>query len=120
MRRGVPVSDTEMEVSMNPMTAASNTPVLSFDAPNWIDSDPLPRDQEQSHRLHEPEHMNNSIDPITGRDIENRASHPHIDDGILTIYFESEETRKAYQDTPVDHPFGTLSGKPSDEDDRGG
>jgi hypothetical protein len=49
-----------------------------------------------------------------------RASLPHIDDGILTIYFESEETRKAYLDTPVDHPFMKLPGKPGVDDDRGG
>jgi len=94
--------------------------VVGIDASNWIAFDSLPRDQEQSHRLHEPEHMNNSIDPITGRDIVDRANHPHIDDGILTIYFESEETRKAYLDTPVDHPFMKLPGKPGADDDRGG
>ncbi len=80
----------------------------------------LQRDREQTRRLHEPAHMDSNIDPITGRDIENWTSHPHIDDGILTIYFESEETRKAYLDTPIDHPFPKLPGKPSAEDDRGG
>jgi hypothetical protein len=109
-----------MEVFMNPVPQTQTTSVIGFDASNWIASDPLPRDREQSHRLHEPEHMNNSIDPITGRDIANLASHPHIDDGILTIYFESEETRKAYLATPVDHPFEKLPGKPGADDDRGG
>jgi len=94
--------------------------VVGFNASNWIDSDPLPRDKEQSHRLHEPEHLNNSIDPITGNDIVDRASHPHVDDGILTIYFESEATRKTYQDTPTDHPFRKLPEKPGVDDDRGG
>jgi hypothetical protein len=64
--------------------------------------------------------MNNTIDPITGRDIANLASHPHLDDGILTIYFETEETHATYLSTPIDHPFGKLSGKPGAEDDRGG
>lgn len=106
---------------MNPTTTTSNTPALNFNnAANWVGTDCLPRDQEQSHRLHEPEHMNNSIDPITGRDIENLASHPHLDDGILTIYFETEATRKTFIETPFDHPFGRLPGKPSAEDDRGG
>jgi hypothetical protein len=105
---------------MNPVPQTQTSSVIGFDASNWIASDPLPRDQEQSHRLHEPEHMNNSIDPITGRDIVNLASHPHIDDGILTIYFESEETRKAYLATPVDHPFEKLPGSPGADDDRGG
>jgi hypothetical protein len=113
-------TEQHKEISMKPTTAASDTSVLSFDALNWVASDCMPRDQEQSHRLHEPAHMNNSIDPITGRDIENLASHPHIDDGILTVYFESDETRQAYLDTPVDHPFGKLPGKPSEKDDRGG
>jgi hypothetical protein len=105
---------------MESITQTRTTSVIGSDASNWIASDPLPRDQEQSHRLHEPEHMNNSIDPITGHDIENLASHPHIDDGILTIYFESEETRKAYLETPIDHPVEKLSGNPGAEDDRGG
>jgi hypothetical protein len=105
---------------MESVTQSQITHVVGLDASNWITADPLPRDQEQSHRLHEPLHMNNSIDPITGRDIENRASHPHIDDGNLTIYFESEETRNAYLGTPVDHPFERLLGNPGAEDDRGG
>ncbi len=105
---------------MEPSTLTRYPSVVGFDASNWIDSDPLPRDQEQSHRLHEPEHMHNSIDPISGHDIVDRASHPHIDDGILTIYFESEDTRTAYLATPVDHPFGKLPGPPGVEDDRGG
>lgn len=105
---------------MNPTTATNVPPVLSFEAANWVGTESLPRDQDQSHRLHEPERMNNSIDPITGRDIENLASHPYLKDGNLTIYFESEETRQVYVDTPVDHPFGRLPGMPSEEDDRGG
>ena len=105
---------------MNTVPASEHNTALSFDAINWVVADPLSRDQEQSHRLHEPEHMVNTIDPITGRDIMDRTNHPHIDDGILTIYFESEETRKAYLDTPIDHPFGKLPGQPGTDDDRGG
>jgi hypothetical protein len=105
---------------MESTTQTRPPPVTIVDASNWIAADPLPRDQEQSHRLHEPEYMNNSIDPITGRDIANLAGHPHLDDGILTIYFESEETRTAYQATPVDHPFRKLPEPPGADDDRGG
>jgi hypothetical protein len=105
---------------MNPTPGAGHSPVIGFDAINWISAEPLPRDREQSHRLHEPEHLNNSIDPITGRDIANRASHPHIEDGNLTVYFESEDTLRVYKDMPVDHPFARLRGAPSDDDDRGG
>jgi len=41
-------------------------------------------------------------------------------DGILTVYFESEETRKAYLNTPFNHPSKSSPGEPSDEYDRGG
>lgn len=95
-------------------------PILNFDAANWVATDCMPRDQEQSHRLHEPTHMDNSIDPISGRDIENRAGHPHLDDGNLTVYFESDATHQAYLATPFNHPFVKLPGAASAEDDRGG
>lgn len=97
-----------------------SAPTLSLAGLNWHAANRMPRDQEQSHRLHEPEHMHNSIDPITGRDIENLANHPYLDDGILTIYFESNETRQAYLDTPFDHPVGKLPGVSAEDDDRGG
>jgi hypothetical protein len=105
---------------MHPTPGKGPSPVFGFDAINWVATEPLPRDREQSHRLHEPEHLNNSIDPITGRDIVNRTSHPHIEDGNLTVYFESEDTLRAYKDMPVDRPFARLRGAPSDDDDRGG
>jgi YHS domain-containing protein len=77
---------------------------LRFDAPNWQGSDFLPRDQEQSHRLHEPGAMISTIDPITGEDIEDLSGKPYIVDGNMVMYFASEETRQAYLDTPKDHP----------------
>jgi hypothetical protein len=105
---------------MNISTVTQNTPIKGFENLNWIASDPLPRDQEQSHRLHQPEHLINSIDPITNRDIGNVAGHPSIVDGNLTIYFESEETRKTYEGTPVNHPYGHLPENLTEEIDRGG
>lgn len=103
------------------VTAPENTtPALSFDAPNWVAMDILSRDREQSHRLHEPERMRNSIDPITGLDIENLTSHPSLEDGILTIYFESDITRQAYLDTPFNHPYDRLPEVAAEGDDRGG
>lgn len=42
-----------------------------------------------------------NIDPITGNDIENIEGHPFIQDGNVTIYFESEATKKAYTDMPL-------------------
>lgn len=83
-------------------------------------SDLLPRDREQSHRLHQPHHMISTIDPITGHDVIGAKGHPSIVDGKLTIYFESEATRKIYQDTPNNHPVEKLPDGPSEENDRGG
>lgn len=95
-------------------------PALSFDAANWVAADYMPRDQEQSRRLHEPTDMINSIDPISGQDIGDVAGHPHLADGKLTVYFASEQTHQAYLDTPFNHPYAKLPGKASAEDDRGG
>jgi len=93
---------------MNTLTSIDKTPDIKFGEAGWVSQDPLPRDQEQSHRLHELTSMISSIDPINGHDV------------IMTIYFESEETRASYMNTPVNHPYHRLSGEPSDEDDRGG
>lgn len=79
--------------------------VHAFDALNYVGTEALPRDVEQSRRLHEPAQMLTCIDPITGHDIDDLSGHPYIVDGNVTMYFESEETRQAYLDTPIDHPF---------------
>ena len=105
---------------MSISTDTQHTPPINFDTLNWEGADPLPRDQEQSHRLHEPDHLVNSIDPITGRDIGNVSGHPFIVDGNLTIYFESEQSRKTYQQTPINHPNARSTGEPSTDMDRGG
>ena len=88
--------------------------VHDFNVANYVATDALPRDRTQSLRLHEPTQMLTCIDPITGRDIEDLAGHPFIVDGNVTIYFESERTRQAYLDTPVDHPFHLVD-NPTDE-----
>lgn len=95
-------------------TDKTNGQTLGFDAINWVASDPLTRDMEQSHRLHEPESMITTIDPITGRDIDDLTGRPHLVDGNMVIYFESEDTRQAYLDTPMDRPL-PLADNP-DED----
>jgi hypothetical protein len=95
-------------------------PSIRFEFANWVGTDPLPRDQTQSHRLHEPDHFINTIDPMTGFDIVDVANHPSLADGNLTIYFETEATRKAYLDMPVNHPNRCLPFPPADDDDRGG
>ncbi len=88
--------------------------VHDFNAINFVSDDPLPRDQTQSMRLHEPEQMLTCIDPITGRDIKDLAGHPYLVDGNVTMYFESEATRQEYLDTPIDHPFHLVD-NPTDE-----
>jgi hypothetical protein len=96
------------------------SPTLSFESLNWVADEPLSRDQSQSERLHEPEHLINTIDPMTGHDIEDVMSHPSLVDGNRTIYFETEATCKAYQDMPLNHPNLHLPFNATDEDDRGG
>ena len=78
--------------------------VHRYDALNYVATDPDTRDRLQSRRIHEPGLMINSIDPISGRDIDDLSGHPYHVDGNLVIYFESEETRKEYLDMPLDHP----------------
>jgi hypothetical protein len=56
---------------------------------------------------------------MTGADIDDVTSHPSLADGNLTIYFESEATRKAYLGLPIDHPNRCLP-FPAADDDRGG
>jgi hypothetical protein len=105
---------------MSTLSLHPKTPAIRFEYLNWIANDPLPRDQAQSVRLHEPEHRINTIDPMTGDDINDVTSHPSLEDGNLTLYFETVETRKAYVDMPVDHPSEHLPYASKDSDDRGG
>ncbi len=105
---------------MRTVSPPLKTPMIRFEYLNWIASDPLPRDKTQSHRLHEPDHRINTIDPMTGNDIENVTSHPSLVDGELTMYFETDDTRKAYIEMPLDHPNEHLPHPSTDDDDRGG
>lgn len=95
-------------------------PSIKFEFANWVASDPLPRDQSQSYRLHEPEHLINTIDPMTGNDIEDVTHHPCLENGDLTIYFETETTRNAYLAMPINHPNRCLPFPAAIDDDRGG
>jgi len=83
-------------------------------------SDILERDKTQSDRLHEPEHRMNTIDPMSGRDIKNVTARPSMVDGNLTMYFESEKTKKAFLKIPIDHPNLHLPFPATASDDRGG
>lgn len=99
---------------MQSRTEVEGVTIHNFEALNYVGTDPLPRDAEQSHRLHEPEQMLTSIDPITGRDIEDIEGHPYLVDGNVTMYFESEATREEYLEMPIDHPFHLVD-NPFDE-----
>jgi len=79
----------------------------------------MARDKEQSRRLHEPTSIMSHTDPITGNDVMGLV-HPFAVDGIVTVYFESEQTRQTYMEMPFNHPVTKLAGEPSPEDDRGG
>jgi hypothetical protein len=105
---------------MNNASSQHYAPALRFEHLNWVASPPLPRDRQPSHRLHEPDHLINTIDPITGHDIANPNGHPTVVDGKLTIYFESEVTRMQFLGTPLNHPYEHSLGLPSDDADRGG
>jgi hypothetical protein len=90
-----------------------------FGFANFVGADALARDQSQSTRLHEPGAMLSCIDPITGRDIVDLAGHPYLVDGNLTIYFESEQTRREYLDMPTDHPFRLVDNPTGEGYDEG-
>ena len=83
----------------------NQTNALALDAPNWCASDFLPRDCDQSRRLHEPGLMISSTDPMTGVEIADLSGHPYLVDGSMVFYFDNEANRQAFIDMPVDHPF---------------
>lgn len=53
-----------------------------------------------------------TTDPITGNDVINPATHPFVIEGsgenALKIYFESEDSKRAYLDIEVEHPDEDL------------
>ncbi len=99
---------------MEKPTSNTGTVVHNFDSLAFVATDALPRDCEPSKRLHEPTQMISTIDPISGNDIEDLEGKPYIVDGNIVMYFESESTRQAYIDTPIDHPV-PLPDNPVDE-----
>ena len=96
------------------------SPPIRFEELNWVASSALPRDRVQSNRLHEPDHLIGTIDPMTGRDIIDVIGHPSLVDGNLTIYFESENTMAEFKQMPLNHPYEHALGKPAVDMDRGG
>ena len=71
-------------------TFSGAPPAIRFEYANWVASDPLPRDRTQSQLLHEPKYRIDTIDPITGKSIDDITGHPSLVDGNLTIYFETQ------------------------------
>ena len=66
---------------MSTLSPAHATPVIKYEHLKWIAVDPLPRDKAQSHRLYKPEYRSNTIDPMTGIDVENVTSYASLVDG---------------------------------------
>ena len=54
-------------------------------------------------------HRVETTDPITGRDVADYQHSPFVvdksGDDELTIYFESEETKRQFLNVPVEHPI---------------
>ena len=61
-----------------------------------------------------------TTDPITGQDVENYMDHCSLLDGNLSIYFETEESCKEYQNMEFNHPYQHLPFPATNDDDRGG
>lgn len=101
-------------------TASPQSPATRNKFLNCPPVDAMPRDQEQSHLIHEPGSRVTSTDPMTGYEIKDIAYHPCLVDGNLTMYFESVDSRKAYQDMPLNHPSLRLPYPATADDDRGG
>ena len=99
---------------MTTTATGASREIRDHTALNYVATDPAERDQAQSQRLHQPDHMITTIDPITGRDIADLASSPRTEDVKMVIYFESEETRRQYLAMPTDHPV-RLPDNPFDE-----
>ncbi|MCW9015046.1 MAG: hypothetical protein OQL06_14850 [Gammaproteobacteria bacterium] len=87
---------------------------------DWRATETLQRDKEQSHLLHEPRFRIMTTDPITGNDVENYMDHCSLLDGNLSIYFETEENCKKYQNMEFNHPNLRLPFPATNDDDRGG
>jgi hypothetical protein len=100
-----------------PLKTPTFTNLQHFD---WRATENLQRDQEQSHLLHEPRFRIMTTDPITGHDVKNYMDHCSLMDGNLSIYFETEESCKEYQNMELNHPNLCLPFPATNDDDRGG
>lgn len=67
-------------------------------------------------------HIISTTDPINGFDVTDPTKRPYVVEGDyvsdLTIYFESDVSRQAYVDIPVEHPeqdFSKTLSNPTDD-----
>lgn len=104
---------------MKTATELNDSTVHNFNALNYVATDALSRDAEQSHRLHEPGQRLTGIDPITAHDIDDLSGKPYIVDGDVVMYFESEATRQLFCDMPINHPFPVID-NPNQDGEGGG
>jgi len=102
---------------LTPLKIPASTNLQHF---HWQAAEIQQCDQDQSHLLHEPKFRLMITDPMTGHDVENYKDHCSLLDGNLSIYFETEESCKAYQNMPFNHPSPRLPYPASNDDDRGG
>lgn len=100
-----------------PSTPPTSTNLQHFD---WRATEALQRDKEQSHLLHEPKFRIMTTDPMTGNYVKNHIDHCSLMDGNLSIYFETEESCKQYQNIELNHPNLRLPYPATNDDDRGG
>lgn len=59
--------------------------------------------QRNEEQANDADPMIINIDPVTGNDVQDYASHPSIEDGNVTIYFESEETKQTFLSLSARH-----------------
>jgi hypothetical protein len=96
-----------------------HSPPIRFEELNRVASSALPRDREQSHRLHEPAHLIGTIDLMTGQNIIDVTGSPSLVDVNLIIHFESEKTKVEFKQMPLNQHYQHAFGEPVDDIDRG-
>lgn len=79
------------------------------------EEDFLQRDQEPGHNLHEPQSLVSTIDPTSGKNVGNVEGKPSLVDGNLTMYFESDQTRRAYREEQKNHTLDLPDNKEEGE-----
>ena len=91
---------------------------MNIDSPNWIADEVLARDKDQTHRLHEPDHIISSIDPISGVDIRGALKTspvvPILPMATRRSILRMRQIGRHFQEMPTDHPVH-LPDNPNEE-----